>query len=270
MAFPFEKVQGLGNDFVLFDGRRSPRLISPAGARRLCDRRRGIGADGVLTLLPARGNAAARLHIYNADGSEAEMCGNGLRCAARVLLEEGGERDVRLETAAGLRGCRLEGGEIRSEVGRAEVAAPETVSVGGEHVEGCAVSIGNPHFVILAPADARRAGALGPLLERHPRVAPARTNVELCERTADGLRLAVWERGSGLTLACGTGAAASAAAAVKRGLLEADREWPVDLPGGRAFLAVAADFSVALRGPAERVFRGEIELGPDDLAGRGG
>jgi diaminopimelate epimerase len=264
MSTAFEKVQGLGNDFVLLDARRHPALVSPQTARRLCDRRLGIGADGVLTLLPPRGPAAAWLHIYNADGSEAEMCGNGLRCAARLLLEERGATTVQVETAAGPRKCHLEGGEVRIEVGKAEVAPPEKVAVGGETVEGQAVSVGNPHFVIFGGADEERVRRLGPLLEHHPRFAPARTNVELCERTPGGLRVAVWERGSGLTLACGTGAAAAAAAAVQRGLLSAGKEWTVELPGGRLHVEVAAGSSVSLRGPAVRVYRGEIELGAEE------
>ncbi|MHB8419955.1 MAG: diaminopimelate epimerase [Myxococcales bacterium] len=287
MSLHFEKVQGLGNDFVLIDARLSALMLSAAGARRLCDRRLGIGADGVLTLLPpSEASAAARLHIYNADGSEAEMCGNGLRCAARYLLEwseppsrgvapspglspAGGEGlfSVDIETAAGLRECRLEGSEVRAEVGKATVAEPETLTVEGERLRGSAVSIGNPHFVIFDRADDGRARRLGPLLERHARFAPARTNVELCETTPDGLRVAVWERGSGLTLACGTGAAAAAAVAVRERLFASGRALAVDLPGGRLHVEVADDLSIWMRGPARRVYRGEIELEAGDRRG---
>ncbi len=266
MSLPFQKVHGLGNDFVLLDARVGGTLLSPAVARQICERRTGIGADGVLTLLPARmPGADARLHIYNADGSEAEMCGNGLRCAAKLLLDERKTPSVAIETPAGVLRCQSgPAGTIRAEMGRPSVGAPVELSVLGESLTGLPVSLGNPHFVVffsdanrISEAEARR---LGPALERHPHFAPGRTNVELCAVGPEGLKLVVWERGSGFTQACGTGACAAAVAAVSKRLLPAGPEIPVALPGGRLFVEVAADLSsVGLRGPAQLVFAGELD-----------
>jgi diaminopimelate epimerase len=265
MAIRFEKVQGLGNDFVVVDSRVAGELVSPAVARQLCDRRTGVGADGVLTLLPSRaGAAAARLHIYNADGSEAEMCGNGLRCVAKLLLEERPGPSVAIETPGGTLRCEVgPGGTIRAEIGHPEIGAPLELSVLGETVPGLPVSIGNPHFVIFGSSSEDAARRLGPALERHPHFAPGRTNVELCEVGRDSLKLSVWERGSGFTQACGTGACAAAVAAVHQRLIQAGAEIAVDLPGGRLFVTVAPELaSVSLRGPAERVFSGELRSWP--------
>jgi diaminopimelate epimerase len=258
----FHKVHGLGNDFVLIDARPSGELLSTQAARRLCERRTGIGADGVLTLLPPRvPGAAARLHIYNADGSEPEMCGNGLRCAAQLLLVEQGGGFVSVETPAGVLRCEAGAdGTIRAELGRPSVGASIELAVLGETVRGLPVSIGNPHFVVFSPsASEGTARRLGPSLERHPHFGAARTNVELCAVEAASLRLFVWERGSGFTQACGTGACAAAVAAVSQGLLPAGSEIAVDLPGGRLHVSVAPDLSsVSLRGPAQRVYTGEL------------
>ena len=285
----FEKVHGLGNDFVLVDARgegttggRGP--VTPAGARFLCDRRRGVGADGVLTLLPPRiPGAAARLHIYNADGSEAEMCGNGLRCAAqRLFMDRPGPLVV--ETDAGPRRCEARDGLVWTALGAPRVGPSEEIDVEGERIVGRPVSMGNPHFVLLLdPASAeasdvgmlrpsglhpsvgeaallQQARRLGPKIERHPRFAPDRTNVEFCELGPDALRCVVWERGSGLTDACGTGAGAAAAAVIADGRWPADRTLPVDLPGGRLWVERAGDAELALVGPAECVYQGELEL----------
>jgi diaminopimelate epimerase len=261
MPTRFEKVHGLGNDFVLLDARGAGELVSPSIARELCDRRTGIGADGILTLLaPRAAGADARLHIYNADGSEAEMCGNGLRCAAKLLLEERKAGFVTIETPAGLRRCEAGGGDtITAEMGRPVLGTSIELSVLGEKVSGVPVSIGNPHFVVFGRTGEDLARSLGPAIEQHPHFAPGRTNVELCVVTPQGLELWVWERGSGLTQACGTGACAAAVAAVSGRLVEAGSEIAVDLPGGRLFVRVARDLgSVVLRGPAERVFSGEL------------
>jgi diaminopimelate epimerase len=269
MSLRFQKVHGLGNDFVLLDARASGELVSPQVARRLCERRTGIGADGLLTLLPAKGSGAdARLHIYNADGSEAEMCGNGLRCAGRLMLDERKASFVQIETPAGLRRCEPgRDGTIRAEIGRPTVGRSVEIPLPGELVTGLPVSLGNPHFVVLfgaataiGEADARR---LGPALEGHPFFAPGRTNVELCKVGPEGLQLVVWERGSGFTQACGTGACAAAVAVVSQRLVEGGREIAVDLPGGRLFVEVAQDLSsVALRGPTAVAFSGELQEAP--------
>lgn len=265
MRVAFEKVQGLGNDFVLIDARQDGRLPSAEAARRICDRHLGIGADGLLTLLPPSGGATARLHVFNADGSVAEMCGNGLRCAARVLLEETGANTVRIETDAGSLRCEARPGPtgrldtIWAEAGRPSVGAAEALSVGGLSVHGYPVSLGNPHFVIFEANAA--VATLGADIERDPRFAPERTNVEFCHVTPEGLDLIVWERGAGFTLACGTGACATVAAACAAGTATPGQEVPVHLPGGTLYVALARDGSqVFMRGPAERVFSGSFEM----------
>jgi diaminopimelate epimerase len=268
MRLAFEKMQGLGNDFVLVDARRDGRLMTAEQASRLCDRHLGIGADGVLTLLPPKRDGAARLHVFNADGSVAEMCGNGLRCAARVLMEESGADQVRIETDAGVLRCEAVSeagrriGTIRAEAGQPKVSAAETLTVGRWPIRGFPVSLGNPHFVIFEGTSESEWGELGPEIERHGRFAPARTNVEFARATGDGLVLRVWERGVGFTLACGTGACATVAAACRAGLAESGQEVAVHLPGGTLWVELARDGSqVFMRGPAERVFAGSTELG---------
>ena len=219
----------------------------------------GIGADGVLTLeLPARvPGADARLHIYNSDGSEAEMCGNGLRCAAKLMLAERLAASVAIEDAG--RALRCEPGRdgtIRAEIGHPTVGPSVELSVFGEKVGGWPVALGNPHFVDLsilwAERTRRRRGGSVPRWSgtpsfsgRHQR-GVVRGGWASPEAGGLGTRHAV-------TRACGTGACAAAAAAVSGGLIAAGPEIPVDLPGGRLFVEVAADLgSVALRGPAER------------------
>jgi diaminopimelate epimerase len=267
MRVEFEKMEGLGNDFMLVDARGDGRMMSAETARRLCDRHFGIGADGVLTLLPPSGGGAARLHVFNADGSVAEMCGNGLRCAARVLMEESGAGEVRIETDAGLlrceavpeRGRRV--GTLRAEAGRPQVFPAETLTAGRWPIRGFPVALGNPHFVIFDETSEGEWGELGPAIERHARFAPARTNVEFARPTADGLVLRVWERGVGFTLACGTGACATVAAACRAGIAAPGEEVAVHLPGGTLWVELAADGSqVFMRGPAERVFTGSLAL----------
>jgi len=268
MSLSFEKMQGLGNDFVLVDARKTGDLLSPEAAQRICDRHLGIGADGVLTLLPGSGKAAARLHVYNPDGSVAEMCGNGLRCAARVLLEETNAAAVRVETDAGILRCGSRPGRdgtsiasIWAEAGRPEVSPAEELRVGGRAIRGYPVALGNPHFVIFDGPAENEWPELGPAIEHHARFAPSRTNVEFCRRTDEGLILKVWERGAGFTLACGTGACAAVAAACEAGLAQRDQEIAVQLPGGTLYVTLALDGSQTfMRGPAERVFRGTTDL----------
>jgi diaminopimelate epimerase len=267
------KYEGLGNDFVVLDRRSSGIDISPAVSRALCDRRRGVGADGVLVLLPSS-QAAARMVVHNADGSLAEMCGNGLRCVAKYLLDrDPGREAVEVETGAGVlpaRG-RREGGqvaEVEIELGPARLQAPHlppgpgggpfvAAPVPGVKWPGTAVSMGNPHLVLLgAPAEVVREH--GPRLEHLPGF-PDRTNVEAVSRATEGLRVSVWERGSGLTDACGTGATASVAAALVAGWVKPDVFVPVELPGGALAIRVSADLQrTTLRGPARFVFTAEL------------
>lgn len=279
---PFVKYEGLGNDFVVVDRLRSGALGTPEEARWLCDRHFGVGADGVLTLLPSK-SAQLRMHIFNADGSEAEMCGNGIRCVAKHAVDAGlvqGD-EVRIETAAGERVCRVfRGADARVErvavqMGRPELEAAKVPTAGEGRRLGVAtqvldrsfavsaVSMGNPHAVIFdaGVTDPETAARYGRALETDLQKFPKKTNVEFVERRVDGLHVIVWERGSGLTLACGTGACATAVAAVLLGHAREGEAVQVTLPGGPLSITVEPGLSgVTMVGPAKRVFSGVAQL----------
>ncbi|MBS2025451.1 MAG: diaminopimelate epimerase [Deltaproteobacteria bacterium] len=262
------KLHGLGNDFVLLDWRQAG-VDAPSIelARKLCDRHRGVGADGVLTLLPHADGT--RLVIHNPDGSRPEMCGNGARCAALWLATDGlqkatgAEVRVRLQTDAGVRDCTVaEGarliGDVEIAMGVPEIAPHRTFVVEGAMREATPVSMGNPHRVFFVE------DAPGPLLSLAARAGPQLclaedANIEFARRTApQQLEVAVWERGAGLTQACGTGACAVAAAAMARGVVEKSKPVAVDLPGGRLVLRLEpASGQLLMRGPAQFVFSGE-------------
>lgn len=265
----FFKYHGLGNDFVILDRRASGVDLDPETSRRLCDRHFGVGADGVLVILPEPGHAG-RMVVHNADGSVAEMCGNGLRCVAKHLAEDDPKRPerLRLATGAGSLDCELvwKDGEvdvITVAMGSASLEAP-ILPHGGPFVgqaigphRGTAVSLGNPHLVLLHVPHGE-AARLGPELERHA-LFPERTNVELVMPMEGGLDVVVWERGVGLTLACGTGACAAVVASALAQESPFDEWVPVRLPGGRLEIKVRGDRSqVWLRGPARFVFQGWI------------
>jgi diaminopimelate epimerase len=295
-SLPFAKVQGLGNDFLVVDLRPGqpgalvrPSPLEPAVARALCDRHFGVGADGILAILPGR-EGDARMRVINADGSEAEMCGNGIRCVAKVLWE----RDpalrrpvLRIDTGAGLLACAVdaEGDRVRSvtvEMGAprltrgeipmtgpaAERALRVPVRAGDRTWTVTAVSMGNPHAVIFIDdqgLDLRAlAEEIGPEIENDA-LFPRRTNVELARLGAGGIDLVVWERGCGITLACGTGACATAVAACLEGRAEPGRETPVHLLGGTLGITVVSGptpqgFSgVQMRGPADVVFEAAVD-----------
>jgi diaminopimelate epimerase len=258
----FAKYHGLGNDFVLVEG----PLVGPERARRICDRRRGIGADGVVTILPPRtAGAAAAMHVYNADGSVAEMCGNAIRCVARHLAERRGLLGVlRIDTDAGTKECTLHRGArgevvgVSVEMGPARLEGEEDFAVGAERLHATRVSMGNPHAVLFDAPTRERAEAIGPALER---AVPGGVNVGLARPGPAGIDLVVWERGAGLTDACGTGACAATVAAIRAGGAKAGVPVEVRLPGGALQITVSADLSrVTMRGPATRVFEGEAEL----------
>lgn len=264
MTIRFEKWHGLGNDFVLVEG----EVPSPERARRICDRRRGVGADGVVAVLPPRtAGAAATMHITNSDGSVAEMCGNAIRCVARQLAERRGlSGAILVDTDAGTKACTLHrgpGGEVVAvsvEMGRAEVRGEEEFEVAGERLRATRVSMGNPHAVFLGAAapTAERAARIGPAVER---AVAGGVNVGFARPGPEGIDLVVWERGAGLTDACGTGACAAAVASIRAGAVPAGAPVPVRLPGGVLEVTVAPDLSrVTMRGPAERVFGGEADL----------
>ncbi len=258
----FTKYHGLGNDFVVVDG----PLMPAARAARLCDRRRGIGADGVLTVLPPRTHGAvATMHIYNADGSVALMCGNGIRCVARHLAEVRGLTGALvIDTDSGPRVCTIHhghGGEVAAvsvEMGPARVEGDQVFTVGGERLHALRVDMGNPHAVLFDEPTRARAGQVGPAIEQ---LVPGGVNVGFARPGPSGVDLVVWERGSGLTDACGTGACAAAVASIRSGAIPAGAPVEVRLPGGPLTITVSADLvRVTMRGPAERVFQGETGL----------
>jgi diaminopimelate epimerase len=272
----FTKMHGLGNDFVVVDAIRQTVALDPTQVRFLADRRFGVGCDQVLLVEPARlPGTAFHYRIFNADGSEVEQCGNGARCFARFVRDQGLARDdvIAVGTARGPITLYVEpDGQVRVDMGapRFEPAdlpfdAPARaltypIEVGGERVEIGAVSMGNPHAVVLvADVDSAPVGRLGPLLESHPRF-PRRVNVGfMAVQGRDRIDLRVYERGSGETLACGTGACAAVVSGRLRGLL--DENVRVRLPGGELRIAwQGGDAPVWMTGPAVTVFEGAIAL----------
>ena len=276
MRIPFSKMHGLGNDFVVIDAVSRPLSLAVEQVRRLADRRFGIGCDQLLLVEPPRlAKADFRYHIFNADGSEAEMCGNGARAFARFVHDRGlsAARELTLDTDAGPVLTRLEeGGEVTVNMGpprllpaevpfeataRADVYALE---VEGESVELGVVSMGNPHAVLRVDSvDGAPVGELGPRIECHSRF-PNRVNVGFMEVCGEArVRLRVWERGAGETQACGTNACASVVSGRLRGWL--GERVAVELPGGRLVISWRGEGEpVWMTGPAVQVFEGEIEI----------
>jgi len=273
----FSKLHGTANDFVYVDARRSFPGDPSALAPRLCDRHRGIGADGLILLLPSE-HADCRMQIINADGSTAEMCGNGIRGFAKFVLDAGLVRNnpLRVETDAGVKTIRaeLEAGRVRRVA--VDMGAPEwsgrriPVDADGEIVERpldvagrrftvTCVSMGNPHCVVFVDDVASLPLAdLGPRFERHP-FFPKRVNTEFVHvRSRERLAMRVWERGAAETMACGTGACAAAVAAARTG--RAERHCVVELPGGELEIEWRADDHVVMTGDAVEVFHGRIEV----------
>ena len=276
MEIRFTKMQGLGNDFVLFDALVSPIVLSPDQIRRVADRRYGVGCDQVLLIEPARRPGAdVRYRIFNADGGEVEHCGNGSRCVARYLLEEKlskGEHVV-VETVNGMirMDCEADG-QVRVDMGPPRFAPQDIpmqvanqantyeLEVDGQRVTIHALSMGNPHAVMRVDAVAAApVGRLGPLIATH-RLFPEGANagfMEVVDRAC--IRLRVYERGVGETPACGTGACAAVVAGRLQGLL--DEKVEVELPGGFLSIRWEGDgASVWMTGPAVRVFEGRIQL----------
>lgn len=275
MKLKFTKMHGLGNDFVVFDGIRQRVELSPEQLRRIADRHFGIGCDQILLVeAPTRPNADFRYRIFNADGGEVSQCGNGARCFVRFVHEAGltDKRAIRVETAAGIIVPRLEDdGQVTVDMGAPRFDprdipfdAPKRstlydLDVQGTHLIISALSMGNPHAVTLVE-DVHRApvAELGPLIEHHPRF-PERVNagfMQVLDRHRILLR--VYERGSGETLACGTGACAAAVAGIQRGLL--DTPVTVVTRGGELTIDWGGDDTpVFMTGPAVTVFQGEFE-----------
>ena len=274
----FAKMHGQGNDFVVLDGVRQPVAMTAALARRLADRHFGVGCDQVLLVEPARApENDFRYRIWNADGGEVEQCGNGARCFARFVRDEGltAKDEIRVETAGGVIVPRLEAaGQVTVDMGaprfdpaaipfRASAEALSyTLRVGGEPVEVDVLSMGNPHAVqVVEDVDAAPVPTQGPLIENHPDF-PQRVNAGYMQvLSPTHVKLRVWERGAGETLACGTGACAAVVAGIRRGLLE--RRVRVTTRGGDLWIEWPqrdGDAAVMMTGDAVRVFDGEIEI----------
>lgn len=275
----FSKTQGLGNDFIIVDSHRNmlDGIDLPDLAVKMCDRNFGIGADGLILVRPSR-VADYRMQIINSDGSEAEMCGNGIRCFARHLLNHGkGRTPLNVETAAGvlkvdivMDGIKTTGFTVN--MGSPRLSPVEIPIIGYDtdvinqplDVDGIVfnitcVSMGNPHCIIFTDSlDEIPLTEIGPMIETHSAF-PRKTNVEFIQvLSREEISLRVWERGAGITLACGTGACASVVAGVLNGKL--NRMVTVHLPGGDLVIEWLEDGSILMTGPAEEVFRGKYTV----------
>ncbi len=276
MKLAFTKMQGAGNDFVVLDGVSSSLALSPAQLQRLADRHFGVGCDQILLVeAPRTAGTDFRYRIFNADGGEVEQCGNGARCFVRFVREHGltAKNEIRVETAAGIIAPKMEAdGEVTVNMGAPVFAASrlpfitdsdalvQPLEVGGTTLAITAVSMGNPHAVqLVADVDAAPVLAQGPLIERHARF-PQRVNAGYMQVADRGhIRLRVYERGAGETLACGTGACAAVVAGISRGLLDARVR--VSTRGGDLTIRwEGGDNPVWMTGPAVTVFEGEIEI----------
>ena len=276
MRLRFSKMHGLGNDFVVLDGVRQQVSLSPEQLRFLADRHFGVGFDQLLLVEPAtQPGVDFRYRIFNADGSEVEQCGNGARCFARFVFDQGltDKREIRVETKRGVIAPRLEAdGQVTVDMGAPRFAPAEipfisdsdavvqSLDLDGTTVDISVVSMGNPHAVqLVADVDTAPVAVHGSLTESHPRF-PERVNagfLQVLDRHS--ARLRVYERGSGETLACGTGACAAVVAGIRRGLL--DSPVRVATRGGELTIAWAGPGQpVLMTGPAVTVFTGEIEL----------
>jgi diaminopimelate epimerase len=282
-VIPFVKGHGLGNDYIVLEGKDLDFPLTPVAVQRLCHRNWGIGSDGILLRVDSP-KADFGVRIFNPDGSEAEKSGNGLRIFAKYLYDHGRTKKTTftVETKGGVVECQchLAGGRVASvtvEMGRATFRAPDIpmngpdrevvgvpLQVNDHFLKVTAVSIGNPHCVVFTDKlDEAEAKRLGPLIERHPAF-PNRTNVQFAKVLArNRLQILIWERGAGYTLASGSSSCGAACAAVKNGLCD---HGPVTvvMPGGELTVDVRPDWSLRLQGPVEEVCSGT--LSPDLLS----
>jgi diaminopimelate epimerase len=267
---PFIKMHGLGNDFVVVDARRNTFALDEAAARRIADRHTGVGCDQLIVIeTPKAGMADAFMRIVNADGSEVGACGNATRCVADLLMKETGRDNLVIETAAGLLDVeRASGGRVTVDMGRAKLDwrdIPLATACDTNHIpltlgplsDPVGVNMGNPHAVFfVSDAAAIDLASLGPVLERHP-LFPERANIGVAQLLAPArLRLRVWERGAGITLACGSGACAALVAASRRGLVA--RKATVVADGGELDIEWLSDGHVLMTGPVATSFTGTL------------
>ena len=274
-GLPFIKMQGSGNDFVILDGRKKPLDLTSDQARAIADRHLGVGGDQVITLQPSK-RADVFMRIQNADGSESGACGNVTRCVAKLLMAETGKRTATIETLFDVLKVRaVKGGQFAVDMGvprlewsqiplsRAMDTAKldlEATFPDGRRFNGpVGVNIGNPHAVFFVDGvDSLAIAQAGPTLEHDP-LFPERANISFAEVTRpNAIRLRVWERGTGETLACGSAACATVVAAKRRGLIKGDAD--IVLNGGTLHLEWRDDGHVIMTGPAEESFRGTLDL----------
>lgn len=263
MRVAFRKMHGLGNDFVVIDAREAPLAMSARRAAALAHRHTGIGCDQLVVIEPSEA-ADVRMRIFNPDGGEVEACGNATRAVGLLL---GGDRTI--ETLGGLLSSRASYSGVAVDMGRPRFGWDEIpvayamdtleMPVGWEELEGpTGVNVGNPHAIFFVPdCDTVELDRLGPLIEHDP-LFPERINVNVATvESRSRIRLRVWERGAGLTLACGTGACATAVAAMRRKLV--DRRVTVVLPGGELVIEWPEDGAITMTGPATLAFEGTFE-----------
>jgi diaminopimelate epimerase len=264
MEIPFRKMQGAGNDFIIVDAREHPLPLSPRRIAALADRRTGIGCDQFITLEQPGQGADVFMRIHNPDGTEAGSCGNATRCVACLLHDESGKDHYVIQTIAGNLPSQVSRDGVAVDMGTPrlrwdDVPLSEHVDTLHLPIEGdpAALSMGNPHATLFVP-NIEIAAEIGPRLEHHP-IFPERANIGFAHILApDRIRLRVWERGTGLTLACGSGACAALVNAHRRKL--AGREASVELDGGTLHIAWRPDGHVIMTGPAVTAFHGTVDL----------
>ena len=258
----FTKMHGLGNDYLYVYG-EVPENIAELSIK-LSERHFGAGSDGMIYISPSD-IADFKMMIFNADGSEAKMCGNGIRCVGKYVYDKGytDKKKLTIETLSGIKTLDLQviGGKVKTvavDMGKAEVSENMTLSIDGDEVICTPVSVGNPHAVIfVSNIDEAPLMTLGPKMEHNPAF-PDGVNNEFIEVVdSHTLRMRVWERGSGVTMACGTGACASTAAAIKNGYCSFDEDISVILDGGTLKIRISQDYGVTMTGPAEMIYEGE-------------
>lgn len=269
MSLPFLKMHGAGNDFVVLDARAEPIQLSVDAVRHIADRRRGVGCDQLVVIEPDEGGADAFMRILNADGTESGACGNATRCVAALLAEETGARNVTIRTISGLLRAEILGpglvevdmGYPALEWGDIPLSQPaDTLHLPlalGPVSDPAACSMGNPHATFFIEGfEHLPIELIGPKLETH-RLFPERANIGFARIDSPSrIRLRVWERGAGLTLACGSGACAALVNAHRRGLT--GRQAVVEMDGGELLITWAEDGRVLMRGPAETAFAGAL------------
>ena len=252
----YTKMHGIGNDYLFVYGEVPENAASLSV--KYSDRKNGIGSDGMIYIYQSD-IADFSMRIFNADGSEAKMCGNGIRCVARYVRERGytDKDEITIETISGIKNVLIDGDFVRVNMGKSVVSDEITLDIGQKCTP---VNVGNPHAVIFTKdVENLQLSWIGPLVERN-QAFDGRVNVEFVENVGENeLRMRVWERGRGETKACGTGACASAAASVAKGYCRAEEPIKVHLDGGDLEILIKSDYTCRMRGTAEFVCDGEID-----------